>query len=47
MKELYSAPEFVVVRFTTEDAITVSYSGDNNIDIEDLVNGNGSDGLNG
>ena len=39
MKELYTAPEFTVIRFTTEDAITVSYSGDNNIDIEDLISG--------
>ena len=37
MKELYTAPEFTVIRFTTEDAITVSYSGDNNIDIEELL----------
>ena len=39
MKELYTAPEFTVIRFTTEDAITVSYSGDNNIDIEELLSG--------
>lgn len=39
MKELYSAPEFVVIRFTTEDAITVSYERDNNLDIDDILNG--------
>ena len=38
MKELYTAPEFTVIRFATEDAITVSYGNDNNVDIEDFLN---------
>ena len=39
MKELYSAPEFAVIRFSTEDAITESYDGDNNVDIDDILGG--------
>lgn len=35
MKEQYTAPEFTVIRFSTEDAIT--YSQDNNVDVEDIL----------
>ena len=35
MKEQYVAPEFTVIRFSTEDAIT--YSQDNDVDIEELL----------
>ena len=40
MKELYSTPEFTVIRFATEDAITESYGNDNEADIEDFFNFN-------
>lgn len=36
VKELYTSPEFTVVRFATEDTITASYESDNGVDIEDL-----------
>ena len=35
MQETYTAPEFTVICFATEDAIT--QSGDTNVDIEDIV----------
>lgn len=35
MQETYTAPEFTVVCFTTEDNIT--QSGDTNVGIEDIV----------
>ena len=43
MKELYTAPEFAVVCFATEDNITAStedYGADNGVDIEDILKNN-------
>ena len=39
MKELYTAPDFTVIRFATEDAITLSQGKDNEVD-EDEIWGN-------
>ena len=38
MKELYSTPEFIVIRFATEDNITQSKDYTGNVD--DFLNGN-------
>ena len=34
MKELYTAPDFILIRFATEDAIT--QSNDNEVDEDDI-----------